>query len=127
MADECDDLPWLGAKRDTVQHRAVRDVSEVDVAELHVAFERRAFAGCRFVGPGRRCIKQAEVAFRAGHREGGFGQLRSDDRDRREEQVGQEEERHEVAEARARAGKRCPAADADERSHEALCVEFEQR
>ena len=110
-----------------MEYRAVLDVGEVDVAELHVALEGRAIAGGRLVGPGGRRIEQSEVAFGAGHRERGFGELRPDDRDRREEQVGQKEERHEVAKARTGAGEGCPAADADERGHEALRVEFEQR
>ena len=110
-----------------MEYRAVLDVGEVDVAELHVALEGRAIAGGRLVGPGGRRIEQSEVAFGAGHRERGFGELRPDDGDRREEQVGQEEERHEVAKARTGAGEGCPAADADERGHEALRVEFEQR
>ena len=127
VSDQCDDLTRLGDERDAVQHRTVRHVGEGDVAEFDMSLQRRALAGRGLVRPSRRRVEQAEVAFGSRHRKRGFGELRADDRDRREEQVRQEEERHQVSEAGARARERRPAADADERGHKALGVEFEQR
>ena len=127
MADEGDDLARLGGEADLVEHRTVRDVGEADTTEFDVSVQARACDRVGFVRPRGRGVEHAEVAFRTGHRERRFGELRADDRDRGEEQVCQEEERHQVAQARARAGEGGPAADADERGHEAVGIEFQQR
>ena len=110
-----------------MQDRAAGHVGEADIAELDLSLERRAGNGRGPVRPGRRGVQQSEITLRASHREGRFGELRADDRDRREEKIGQKEERHEVAKPRARAGECGPAADANQRGHETLGVEFEQR
>ena len=127
MADQRDDLAGLGGEVHGMEHGSAGQVGERHVAELHRPAERRAGNGVRPVGPRRRRVQQAEVAFGPGHGQGGLRQLRPDDGDGGEEEVRQEEEGDEVAQAGVAAVEGEPAADPDERREETLGVEFEQR
>ena len=128
VSDQGDRLAGPGDESYIFQHRALRIVAEMHVAKFHAAGQSGHIARRGIVLPIGLAIEQIENPLRAGHRRERGVVLISQHRDRREEQIGHEEEPDQIGDMSGRSGmERLISADQEQHGDEELVVQIQQR
>ena len=127
---QSDVLSRLGHKRNVPEHRPPRLILEMHRPEFHAAFDGRQRFGRGRVHPLRFLVQHPEQPFRAGHCHERLVQLIADGLHRIEEQVGQEQEHHQVAHLHVQPAvpvQHAVPAQQRHRAEEKLALQLQQR